>query len=161
MSRQSVLCVDYEKIFLISGVLFSKLYLRCREEFLASSELTLKGHLTEFCDHQLARSKRGTDGQESLFIPMGHESVKLLLSELDVNSTEIWLCSSPCAKMRYCITMNEFHSHVLYAVCSVLSLVFKTMITKCIWHDFTLSLSSINLGCTTNLFQCVSCVRMG
>ena len=66
-----------------AGILFTKLYMRCREEFLASSELTLKGHLTEFSDHQLVRTKRGCDGQDTLYIPMGAESVKALLAELD------------------------------------------------------------------------------
>jgi len=67
----------------IAGVPFARLYMRCREEFLASSELTLKGHLTEFCDHQLARLRRGTDGQELVAVPMGAAAVKALLAEVD------------------------------------------------------------------------------
>ena len=37
------------------GMPFHAFYTQCREQFLATSEMTLRSHLTEFVDHELTR----------------------------------------------------------------------------------------------------------
>ena len=59
---------DTDGIFL--GMSFHDCYLKCREKFLVSSDVTLRSQLTEFKDHKLVRSKKGHDGVEYLFIPV-------------------------------------------------------------------------------------------
>ncbi|KAM6178374.1 origin recognition complex subunit 2 [Rhynchocyon petersi] len=50
------------------GLSFQDFYQQCREAFLVNSDLTLRAQLTEFRDHKLIRTKKGTDGVEYLFI---------------------------------------------------------------------------------------------
>ncbi|XP_029419377.1 origin recognition complex subunit 2 isoform X2 [Nannospalax galili] len=52
------------------GFSFQDFYQRCREAFLVNSDLTLRAQLTEFRDHKLIRTKKGTDGVEYLLIPV-------------------------------------------------------------------------------------------
>ena len=52
------------------GMSFHDCYLKCREKFLVSSDVTLRSQLTEFKDHKLVRSRKGQDGVEYLFIPV-------------------------------------------------------------------------------------------
>ncbi|XP_053135357.1 origin recognition complex subunit 2 isoform X2 [Hemicordylus capensis] len=52
------------------GLSFQDFYQQCREAFLVNSDLTLRAQLTEFRDHKLIRTKRGTDGVEYLLIPV-------------------------------------------------------------------------------------------
>jgi origin recognition complex subunit 2 len=52
------------------GMSFHDCYLKCREKFLVSSDVTLRSQLTEFKDHKLVRSRRGHDGVDYLFIPV-------------------------------------------------------------------------------------------
>ncbi|XP_077873960.1 origin recognition complex subunit 2 isoform X3 [Ictidomys tridecemlineatus] len=49
---------------------FQDFYQQCREAFLVNSDLTLRAQLTEFRDHKLIRTKKGTDGVEYLLIPV-------------------------------------------------------------------------------------------
>ncbi|XP_044525328.1 origin recognition complex subunit 2 [Gracilinanus agilis] len=52
------------------GLSFQDFYQQCREAFLVNSDLTLRAQLTEFRDHKLLRTKKGTDGVEYLLIPI-------------------------------------------------------------------------------------------
>lgn len=52
------------------GLSFQDFYQQCREAFLVNSDLTLRAQLTEFRDHKLIRTKKGTDGVEYLVIPV-------------------------------------------------------------------------------------------
>ncbi|XP_040827898.1 origin recognition complex subunit 2 isoform X1 [Ochotona curzoniae] len=52
------------------GLSFQDFYQQCREAFLVNSDLTLRAQLTEFRDHKLIRTKKGTDGVEYLIIPV-------------------------------------------------------------------------------------------
>ena len=45
-----------------AGLPLNRLYTVCREQFLVSSEVTLRAHLTEFKDHELLKFRRGSDG---------------------------------------------------------------------------------------------------
>ena len=56
---------------LISFFLFRK----CRQSFLVNSDLTLRAQLTEFLDHKLIRSKKGTDGMDYLIIPLENSTL--------------------------------------------------------------------------------------
>jgi origin recognition complex subunit 2 len=58
---------------------FHAFYTRCREEFLATSETTLKSHLTEFIDHELTRTKKGSEG---IVIPFADEVIAQLLEQI-------------------------------------------------------------------------------
>lgn len=53
-----------------TGLSFQDFYQQCREAFLINSDLTLRAQLTEFRDHKLIRTKKGTDGVEYLVIPV-------------------------------------------------------------------------------------------
>ncbi|XP_070244430.1 origin recognition complex subunit 2 isoform X2 [Bos mutus] len=53
-----------------TGLCFQDFYQQCREAFLVNSDLTLRAQLTEFRDHKLIRTKKGTDGVEYLLIPV-------------------------------------------------------------------------------------------
>ncbi|KAK6946373.1 Origin recognition complex, subunit 2 [Dillenia turbinata] len=64
------------------GMPVNNLYAICRERFLVSSQLTLNSHLTEFEDHELVKTRRHSDGQDCLFIPLPTEALGKLLSEL-------------------------------------------------------------------------------
>ncbi|KAK6939579.1 Origin recognition complex, subunit 2 [Dillenia turbinata] len=64
------------------GMPVNNLYAICRERFLVSSQLTLNSHLTEFKDHELVKTRRHSDGQDCLFIPLPTEALEKLLSEL-------------------------------------------------------------------------------
>lgn len=52
------------------GLSFQDFYQQCREAFLVNSDLTLRAQLTEFRDHKLIKTKKGTDGIEYLLIPV-------------------------------------------------------------------------------------------
>ncbi|KAL3693159.1 hypothetical protein R1sor_006810 [Riccia sorocarpa] len=64
------------------GLPLHQLYTSCRDQFLVSSELTLRAHLTEFKDHELVRWRRGNDGQDCLFIPMTVDALTKLLHDV-------------------------------------------------------------------------------
>lgn len=52
------------------GMTFKKLYQKCREGFLVSSDSTLRTQLIEFVDHKMAKIKRGHDATELISIPI-------------------------------------------------------------------------------------------
>ncbi|XP_030435528.1 origin recognition complex subunit 2 isoform X2 [Gopherus evgoodei] len=65
------------------GLSFQDFYQRCREAFLVNSDLTLRAQLTEFRDHKLIRTKRGTDGVEYLLIPVDNGTLTDFLEKED------------------------------------------------------------------------------
>ncbi|GAV62705.1 ORC2 domain-containing protein [Cephalotus follicularis] len=64
------------------GMPMDNLYTICRERFLVSSLVTLNSHLTEFKDHELVKTRRHSDGQDCLYIPLASEALEKLLSEI-------------------------------------------------------------------------------
>ncbi|KAG4123750.1 hypothetical protein ERO13_D11G345100v2 [Gossypium hirsutum] len=64
------------------GMAIDNLYSISRERFLVSSQVTLNAHLTEFKDHELVKTKRHSDGQDCLYIPLTKEGLEKLLSEI-------------------------------------------------------------------------------
>ncbi|VFQ86884.1 unnamed protein product [Cuscuta campestris] len=64
------------------GMPTNSLYTICRERFIVSSQLTLNSHLTEFKDHELVKSKRKSDGQDCLCIPLSDEAIEKLIAEI-------------------------------------------------------------------------------
>ncbi|KAK8931461.1 Origin recognition complex subunit 2 [Platanthera zijinensis] len=64
------------------GMPVSALYAKCRERFLVSSQLTLNSHLTEFRDHALVKTRKHSDGQDCLYIPLPSDALHKLLSDL-------------------------------------------------------------------------------
>ncbi|CAH9111214.1 unnamed protein product [Cuscuta epithymum] len=64
------------------GMPVNSLYTICRERFLVSSQLTLNAHLTEFKDHELVKSKRKSDGQDCLCIPLTNDAIEKLVIEI-------------------------------------------------------------------------------
>jgi len=55
----------------------------CREQFLVTSEQLLRSLLTEFKDHQLVRIRKGADGTDLHFIPLGEEALAQVLSDVE------------------------------------------------------------------------------
>lgn len=55
---------------------FRDLYHEAREQFVVSSDLALRGQLTEFLDHKLVKIKKGFDGSEMLHLPLPHAILK-------------------------------------------------------------------------------------
>jgi origin recognition complex subunit 2 len=68
-------------LLLNAGLAFHRLYTACREQFLVSSELTLRAHLTEFKDHELLNWRRGLDGQDCVYIPLPLDALTKLLED--------------------------------------------------------------------------------
>ncbi|XP_052184440.1 origin of replication complex subunit 2 [Diospyros lotus] len=64
------------------GMPINTLYTICRERFLVSSQVTLNSHLTEFKDHDLVKSRRHSDGQDCLYIPLNTEVLEKLVLEI-------------------------------------------------------------------------------
>nr|XP_009787181.1 PREDICTED: origin recognition complex subunit 2-like isoform X1 [Nicotiana sylvestris] len=64
------------------GMPINNLYTTCRERFLVSSQVTLNSHLTEFKDHELIKTKRNSDGQDCLYIPLTNEALQKLIAEI-------------------------------------------------------------------------------
>lgn len=56
--------------FHFTGMAFKDLYHACRDRFLVSSDLALRTQLIEFVDHNMAKTKRGIDGNEHVAIPI-------------------------------------------------------------------------------------------
>ncbi|XDV51090.1 hypothetical protein PO909_020037 [Leuciscus waleckii] len=67
-----------------TGLSFQDFYQRCRESFLVNSDITLRTQLTEFRDHKLIRTKKGTDGVEYLLIPVDNGTLTDFLEKNDV-----------------------------------------------------------------------------
>ncbi|KAL0028330.1 hypothetical protein WJX79_011067 [Trebouxia sp. C0005] len=65
------------------GMGFQRLFKMCREQFLVSSEMTLRSHLTEFKDHQLVQMRRGGDGTDLLFIPFSNDTLQHILADME------------------------------------------------------------------------------
>ncbi|PKA49141.1 Origin recognition complex subunit 2 [Apostasia shenzhenica] len=64
------------------GMPVSTLYTKCRERFLVSSRVTLNSHLTEFKDHELVKTRKHSDGQDCLYVPLSSEALHKLLADL-------------------------------------------------------------------------------
>ncbi|XP_018371240.1 PREDICTED: origin recognition complex subunit 2 [Trachymyrmex cornetzi] len=64
-----------------TGMAFRDLYRAAREQFLVSSDLTLRAQLTEFIDHKLLRIKRTVDGVEHLTIPLDNSLLKQFMEQ--------------------------------------------------------------------------------
>ncbi|XAR64059.1 hypothetical protein NMG60_11024262 [Bertholletia excelsa] len=64
------------------GMPINALYTICRERFLVSSQVTLNSHLVEFKDHELVKTRRHSDGQDCLYIPLTTEALEKLLIEI-------------------------------------------------------------------------------
>ncbi|XP_036110062.1 origin recognition complex subunit 2 isoform X1 [Molossus molossus] len=68
------------------GLSFQDFYQQCREAFLVNSDLTLRAQLTEFRDHKLIRTKKGTDGVEYLLIPIDNGTLTEFLEKEEEES---------------------------------------------------------------------------
>ncbi|GAA0161661.1 replication origin binding protein [Lithospermum erythrorhizon] len=64
------------------GMPINALYTICRERFLVSSQATLNSHLTEFKDHELVKTRRDSDGQDCLFIPIMKDALEKIVQEI-------------------------------------------------------------------------------
>ncbi|KAK1436584.1 hypothetical protein QVD17_02366 [Tagetes erecta] len=64
------------------GMPIDVLFTSCRERFLVSSLVTLNSHLTEFKDHELVKTRRHSDGQDCLHIPLSKEALEKLVQEI-------------------------------------------------------------------------------
>ncbi|XP_051150984.1 origin of replication complex subunit 2 [Andrographis paniculata] len=65
------------------GMPFNNLYTTCRERFLVSSQITLNAHLTEFKDHELVKTRRNSDGEDCLYIPLASDALEKLVQEIN------------------------------------------------------------------------------
>ena len=64
------------------GMGFHAFYTECRAQFLATSEVTLRSHLTEFMDHELTRARKGADGEDVVHAPFASDVLAQLLKEI-------------------------------------------------------------------------------
>ena len=65
------------------GMSFHAFYTECRARFLATSEVTLRSHLTEFVDHELTRTRKSQDGEDLVHVPFAPDVLAQLLKEID------------------------------------------------------------------------------
>lgn len=65
------------------GMPFYAFYTQVREQFLATTEATLRSHLTEFVDHKLTKTWRPKDGEvgELVRIPLADDVLRQLLTQ--------------------------------------------------------------------------------
>lgn len=80
--EELVCCILIPNLLCFSGMPVSSLYTKCRERFLVSSQVTLNAHLTEFKDHDLVKTRKHSDGQDCLRIPLVSDALEKLLQEL-------------------------------------------------------------------------------
>lgn len=66
------------------GMGFHAFYSECRSHFLAASEVTLRSHLTEFVDHELTRTRKGSDGEDLVHAPFANDALVQLLKEIQM-----------------------------------------------------------------------------
>ena len=66
------------------GMSFHDCFVKCKEKFFASNDMTFKQHLVEFRDHKLVKSRYGPDGSEYLYIPVNQG----ILSQFMENDSE-------------------------------------------------------------------------
>ncbi|KDD75193.1 subunit 2 of origin recognition complex ORC2 [Helicosporidium sp. ATCC 50920] len=64
------------------GISFDKLFQMCREQFLVSNEMLLKGFLAEFRDHGLVVTRRHPDGGDVLAAPLAPKALARLLTDV-------------------------------------------------------------------------------
>jgi origin recognition complex subunit 2 len=62
---------------------FHAFYTECRAQFLATSEVTLRSHLTEFVDHELTRTRKSADGEDLVHVPFAADVLAQLLKEIN------------------------------------------------------------------------------
>ncbi|XP_063862426.1 LOW QUALITY PROTEIN: origin recognition complex subunit 2-like [Scylla paramamosain] len=67
------------------GMSFVDLRQRCWEKFLVNSDLSLRAQLTEFKDHKLIRFKKGTDGVETIIIPLDEIKLKDFIEQQELS----------------------------------------------------------------------------
>ncbi|XP_028393596.1 origin recognition complex subunit 2-like [Dendronephthya gigantea] len=78
--------LEYSKESNYAGMSFHDCYTKCRGAFLVNSDATLSAQLTEFRDHKLIRSKKGTDGVEYLLIPLDDNILKQFVEDQENNT---------------------------------------------------------------------------
>ena len=61
---------------------YEHLFRLCRERFLVNSDATMRPHLTEFRDHDLAKTRKGADGGDLLYIPLPPSQLRTLVEQL-------------------------------------------------------------------------------
>ena len=63
-----------------AGLSFHQLYANCRAELCVSSEAALKGHVTEFTDHHLVRTRRGAGDKQCYFCTLPRDLMEQIVS---------------------------------------------------------------------------------
>lgn len=67
----------------VEGLNYEHLFRLCRERFLVSSDATLRSHLTEFKDHDLIKTRKGSDGIDLMTVPLPITELRGLLVHLE------------------------------------------------------------------------------
>lgn len=65
------------------GIAFKQLFKLCRTKFLVGNEANLKGHLTEFSDHDLAATRQAGNGNELWYVPLEDDVLDAILKHMD------------------------------------------------------------------------------
>lgn len=63
-----------------TGQSFTELYRKCRERFLSNSDSALRAQLIEFLDHKLIRSRKTTDGTETLIVLVDEHTLEQFIN---------------------------------------------------------------------------------
>lgn len=64
-----------------AGLSFPALYAACREKLCVSSEAALKGHVTEFIDHHLVRTRRGANEKQCYYCTLSPNMMQKIIAE--------------------------------------------------------------------------------
>ncbi|RKP36924.1 origin recognition complex, subunit 2 [Dimargaris cristalligena] len=66
-----------------NGLSYPTFYAKCREKFLASSDVAFRAQLTEFRDHKIIQSRKATDGNgDVLYIPLDVDTLMAILENM-------------------------------------------------------------------------------
>ncbi|KAM7540035.1 hypothetical protein Aperf_G00000027048 [Anoplocephala perfoliata] len=66
------------------GMPLEELYWRCRDAFLATSEVALRAQLTEFKDHKFIKFSRDANGTEMVSIPLNQANLVQVLENMEL-----------------------------------------------------------------------------
>lgn len=63
-----------------AGLSFPDFYLRCRDKFIATAEMSLRRHINEFEDHKLVRTRKGVGGTQCYYCTLSTEQQRQLVA---------------------------------------------------------------------------------
>ncbi|TPX62966.1 hypothetical protein PhCBS80983_g00119 [Powellomyces hirtus] len=68
----------------VEGLSYTAWYQKARENFFVSNEMTFRTQLTEFRDHCIVKGRKGTDGEEIMYVPIEKGVLESILDTFEL-----------------------------------------------------------------------------